>query len=94
MANLHQKPLTPQSSAHANDGENFSSMQVLRKKLLVCLSAVGVKTLINFLINVLLKNVIFFIISFIHLLKHPISLSGYNIADFVIYEVDLSSRAI
>ena len=31
-------------------------MQVLWKKLLVCLSAVGVKTLINFLINVLLKK--------------------------------------
>ena len=25
-----------------------------------------------------------------HLLRCPISLSGYNIADFVIYEVDLS----
>jgi len=56
VANLHLKPSTPQSSAHANDGENFSSMQVLWKKLLVRLSAVGVKTLINFLINVLLKK--------------------------------------
>ena len=60
MANLHLKPLTPQSSAHTNDGENFSSMQVLWKKLLVCLSAAGVKTLITFLIDVLLKNVIVF----------------------------------
>ena len=60
VANLHPKPSTSQSSTHANDGENFSSKQVLWKKLLVCLSAVWVKTLINFLINVLLKNVIFF----------------------------------
>ena len=70
-------------------------MQVLWKKLLVCLSAVGVKTLINFLINVLLKkcNIFGFFVSCI-LLRCPISLSGYNIADFVIYEVDLSGFAV
>lgn len=59
VVNLHLKPSTPQSSAHANDGENFSSKQVWWKKLLVCLSAVWVKTLINFLINVLFKKCIF-----------------------------------
>lgn len=36
----------------------------------------------------------FFIICFMHLLRRPISLSGYNITDFVIYGVDLSGLAI
>ena len=96
VANLHLKPLTPQSSAHANDGKNFSSKQVLWKTLLVCLSAVWVKTSINFLINILLKKciLIFLIMCFMHLLRHPISLSEYNIADFVIYNVHLSGLAI
>ena len=29
-----------------------------------------------------------------HLLRRPISLSGCNIADFVIYDVDLSGFAV
>ena len=58
------------------------------------LSAVWVKKLINFLISILLKNVIFLIICFMHLLRHLISLSEYNIADFVIYDVHLSGLAI
>lgn len=65
-------------------------MQVLWKKFLVCLSAVGVKTLIN----VLLKIWFFLVICFMHLFRSPFSLSGYNIADFVIYNVDLSGLAI
>ena len=51
---------------------------------------------INFLINILLKKciLIFLIMCFMHLLRHPISLSEYNIADFVIYNVHLSGLAI